>query len=102
MGLFDGFAEGLTSAIDDVRHNVVEQGWFGQQTTGNIELPQAEAPAIEPANTGIIDLTSPTTDPSWGVSASAIEAQATSFADIVAQAQEQQPDPPQSAQEMER
>ena len=47
MGIFDGFAEGLASAIDDIRHQVIEQPWFGQQTTGNIELPQVEAPTIE-------------------------------------------------------
>ena len=47
MGFFDGFAEGLASAIDDIRHQVIEQPWFGQQTTGNIELPQVETPTIE-------------------------------------------------------
>lgn len=49
MGIFDGFAQGLASAIDDIRHQVVEQPMYGQQTTGNIELPQVQAPAIEPA-----------------------------------------------------
>ncbi len=73
MGFFSGFAEGLASAIDDIRHQVVEQGYFGQQTTGNIELPQAQAPAIEAPSSGIIDLTSPNSDPSWGVSSAAIE-----------------------------
>jgi len=63
-----GFWEGLTSAMDDIRHQVVEQPWFGRQTTGNIELPQVEAPAIEPASSGVIDLTSESTSPSWGVS----------------------------------
>ena len=46
-GFFNGFAEGLAGAIDDIRHQVVEQAWFGQQTTGNIELPQVQAPTIE-------------------------------------------------------
>ncbi len=43
MGIFDGFAEGLAGAIDDVRHQVVEEGYFGRQTTGKIELPQMDA-----------------------------------------------------------
>lgn len=73
MGIFDGFAEGLASAIDDIRHQVIEQPMYGQQTTGNIELPQVEAPTIEPASSGVIDLTSPNSDPSWGVSSAAIE-----------------------------
>lgn len=75
MGIFDGFAEGLASAIDDIRHQVVEQPWFGQQTTGNVELPQVEAPTIEvPAtsNGNSIDLASPTSDPSWGVAPATI------------------------------
>ncbi len=73
MGFFDGFAEGLASAIDDIRHQVVEQGYFGQQTTGNIELPQVQAPATTAPSSGVIDLTSPNSDPSWGVSSAAIE-----------------------------
>ena len=44
MGIFDGFAEGLAGAIDDIRHQVVEEGYFGRQTTGDISLPQVEAP----------------------------------------------------------
>ncbi len=73
MGIFDGFAEGLASAIDDIRHQVVEQPMYGQQTTGNIELPQVQAPVIEAPGSGIVDLTSPNSDPSWGVSSAAIE-----------------------------
>lgn len=46
---------------------------YGQQTTGNMELPQVEAPTIEPASSGVIDLTPSTSDPSWGVSSAAIE-----------------------------
>lgn len=45
MGIFDGFAEGLASAIDDIRHKVVEEPMYGREVTGNIELPQVEAPA---------------------------------------------------------
>ncbi len=29
----------LSSAIDDIRHKLVEEPWFGQSTTDNIELP---------------------------------------------------------------
>lgn len=72
-GFFNGFGEGVASAVDDIRHKVVEEPMYGQPTTGNIELPQVQAPPIEPAKTGIIDLTSPTLEPGWGVSAAAIE-----------------------------
>lgn len=44
MGFWDGFAEGLASAIDDIRHKVVEEPMYGRETTGNIELPQQEPP----------------------------------------------------------
>lgn len=54
MGILDGFAEGLASAIDDIRNQVVEQPWFGQQTTGSIELPQVDAPPIEAPSTGAV------------------------------------------------
>lgn len=49
MGIFDGFAEGLASAIDDIRHKVVEEPMYGREVTGNIELPQVQTPTIEPA-----------------------------------------------------
>lgn len=74
MGFFDGFAEGLASAIDDIRHQVVEQPMYGQQTTGNIELPQQQEPAVEPT--------------SWQEAAQDIEPP--------------QIEPPQQTQEMER
>lgn len=75
MGFFDGFAEGLAAAVDDIRHNVVEIPTYGREVTGSIELPQAQvqAPTIEPASSGVIDLTPSNSDPSYGVSASAIE-----------------------------
>lgn len=73
MGIFDGFAQGLASAIDDIRHQVVEQPMYGQQTTGNIELPQVEAPATTAPGSGVVDLTPESTSPSWGVSSAAIE-----------------------------
>jgi len=28
----------LTSAIDDIRHKLVEEPWFGQSTTENIDM----------------------------------------------------------------
>ena len=104
MGIFDGFAEGLASAIDDIRHTVVEQGYFGQQTSGNIELPQVEAPTIEPASTGIVDLTPSTADPSWGVSSAAIEPpiEPVSWQQAAQGIESPQIEPPQPTQEMER
>lgn len=74
MGIFDGFAEGLASAVDDIRHKVVEEPMYGREVTGNIELPQAQvqAPAVEPGNTGTIDLASSTSDQSWGVAPATI------------------------------
>lgn len=77
MGIFDGFAEGLASAIDDIRHQVVEQPMYGQQTTGNIELPQVEAPTIEAPSNGAYqepnsNIINVTTAPDWGVSSAEI------------------------------
>lgn len=46
MGFFDGFAEGLADAVDDIRHKVVEEGMYGRETTDDIKLPQVE-PAAE-------------------------------------------------------
>lgn len=46
MGIFDGFAEGLASAIDDIR-NEFETAVYGRPTTDDLVLPQAEAPTIE-------------------------------------------------------
>mgnify|MGYP000861794240 CR=1 FL=1 len=77
MGIFDGFAEGLASAIDDIRHQVVEQPMYGQQTTGNIELPQVEAPTIEAPATGAYqepnsNIINVANAPDWGVSSAEI------------------------------
>ncbi len=55
MSLLDEIIEGFSSAIDDIRHNVVEQSWFGQETSGdihsgdatNIEASEITAPEIE-------------------------------------------------------
>lgn len=104
MGIFDGFAEGLASAIDDIRHNVVEIPMYGRETTGSIELPQVEAPTIEPASMGIVDLTPSTSDPSWGVSSAAIEPpiEPVSWQQAAQDIQPPQIEPPQPTQEMER
>jgi len=69
-----GFWKGLTSAMDDIRHNVVEQPMYGKNVTNDIELPQQE-PAVEPT--------------SWQVAAEGIEVN-------------QQAEPPQRGLEMER
>jgi hypothetical protein len=33
--LYDQLAEGVGSAITDIRHKVVEEAWFGREVTGN-------------------------------------------------------------------
>lgn len=75
MGFFDGFAEGLASAIDDIRHKVVEEPMYGRETTDNLSLPQQQEPAVEPT--------------SWQTAAQDIEPA-------------QQPEPPQPSMEMEQ
>lgn len=55
MGILSNIAEGLgevadqfyTEGLDQIRHQVVEQPYFGQQTTGNLKLPEVQAPTIE-------------------------------------------------------
>ena len=69
------FWDGLASAMDDIRHNVVEQPMYGREVTGNIELPQQQEPAVEPT--------------SWQAAVQDIEPI-------------QQPEPPQPSMEMER
>lgn len=39
-GFLDGLFDLLRQAFDDVRHKVVEDGWFGRQVTGELEAPQ--------------------------------------------------------------
>jgi hypothetical protein len=50
--LVDEFAEGFASAIDDIRHEV-ERAAYGRETTGNIELPEVQAPSYQEAAQGI-------------------------------------------------
>lgn len=98
-----GFWDGLASAMDDIRHEV-EIAAYGRETTGNIELPQVEAPAIEAPSSGMIDLASPHSDPSWGVSAAALEPpiEPVSWQQAAQDIQPPQIEPPQQTQEMER
>jgi hypothetical protein len=42
-----GFWDGLASAMDDIRHNVVEIPMYGREVTGSIELPKLQEAAIE-------------------------------------------------------
>ena len=38
--LNDQAAQGMFNARDDIRHKLVEEGWYGQQTTGNVDPDQ--------------------------------------------------------------
>lgn len=38
----------MAAAVDDVRHKLVEEGWFGRQVTGNIAGQEAPAGMAEP------------------------------------------------------
>ena len=38
-GFFDSLFEVLRQAFDDIRHKVVEEGWFGRQVTGDMPKP---------------------------------------------------------------
>lgn len=97
MGFFDGFAEGLASAVDDIR-NEFETAVYGRPTTDAIELPQAEAPDPQPMSSGIIDLTGPDSD-GWGGPAEELadlpQAQTTSWAELSDAMQEQGIETPQ-------
>ncbi len=42
MSLINDIQQGFIDAMDDIRHSVVEQGWFGQETTDNISTGNAE------------------------------------------------------------
>jgi hypothetical protein len=45
-------ANGTASAADDIRHKVVEEGWFGKKTTGDIAKdPATETPNVNVTNT---------------------------------------------------
>lgn len=50
MGLFASILSGIGDAISDVRHKVVEEGWFGRQVTdaNPSSLPEIIAPEIRP------------------------------------------------------
>jgi hypothetical protein len=40
----DGKKGVLSEIVDDIRHHVVEEAWFGQQTTGDISSSHALSP----------------------------------------------------------
>lgn len=77
MSLLDEIIEGFTNAIDDIRHNVIEQGWFGQETTGDInsgdttdtQALEITAPEIAPAadTASIIDMFTPPAEQEQGL-----------------------------------
>ena len=50
MGLFASLLSGIGDAIADVRHKVVEEGWFGRQVTDNLpsDLSGITQPEIRP------------------------------------------------------
>lgn len=52
MSFLSDLQEGFMNAIDDIRHKVVEQGWFGQETTGDMSAnsPEINAPDADQAN----------------------------------------------------
>lgn len=84
MGIFDGLAEGLASAIDDVRHEF-EIAAYGRQTTDDLVLPQAAAVEAPPIESPTIDLTGRDSD-GWGVPAQWLadepQVQPTSWAEL--------------------
>jgi hypothetical protein len=51
MSLWDEMTQGFANAVDDIRHKVVEEPWYGREVTGNIELPQPD-----PVDTGKWDV----------------------------------------------
>jgi len=97
MGIFDGFAEGLASAIDDVRHEF-ETAVYGRQTTDDLVLPQAAEVEAPPIESPTIDLTGRDSD-GWGVPAEWLadepQVQPTSWAELSDAMQAQGMDTPQ-------
>ncbi len=76
MGFFDNFAEGLASAVDNIRGEF-ETAVYGRPTTDPIQLPQVEAPTIEAPTTGAYpepnsNIINVTNAPDWGVSSAEI------------------------------
>lgn len=47
--LFDQLAEGVASAIRDIREKVVEEGWFGRVVTAEHAPETSSAPGGDPA-----------------------------------------------------
>ena len=46
---------GVAGIADDVRHKLIEEGWYGRQTTGNIADTTTQAPAVEAVDADPID-----------------------------------------------
>lgn len=42
MSFWDELTQGFVNAVDDIRHKVVEEPWYGREVTGNIELKEQE------------------------------------------------------------
>ena len=49
----DQVARGVAGAVDDVRHKLVEEAWFGRETTGSIELVNQSADAATERELGV-------------------------------------------------
>lgn len=47
MSFWDELTQGIANAADDIRHQVVEEPYFGRQVTGDIELKESEPPAAQ-------------------------------------------------------
>ena len=47
-GLWASLVEMFGEAVDSVRHEVVERGWFGRQVTDVSQSPEAQSPAEQP------------------------------------------------------
>ena len=42
MSFWDEMTKGFVNAVDDIRHKVVEEPWYGREVTSNIELKEPE------------------------------------------------------------
>lgn len=42
MSFWDELTQAIANAADDIRHQVVEEPYFGRQVTGDIELKEPE------------------------------------------------------------
>lgn len=49
----DQVARGVAGAVDDIRHKLVEEPWFGRETTGSIELVNRSADTASAREQGV-------------------------------------------------